>query len=444
MPLYNRFVEHLILPAGDLLFHTHFMSELRRWRQFQRLSSDRISDLQRDNLAGLLAFASAKIPFYQKLQITSSKDPLNHLSHFPIQKKGTVNTHRQELLQPGVKGLVVEKSSGSSGVQSEVFMSRREQFNVLAIQTYLWEWSGYQLGSPLLQLGMTLKRSGIKSLKDKLLRTTYQEAFRIDEQSVSVALKQFQSNQAFFGGYASGLYAYACLGEELGIAPTFKGVISWGDKLFDHYRHKIETVFNTKVYDIYGSTEGFVVSGECEAGNHHIMTPHVYLELLDEQGNEVCPGEIGRVVVTRLDGFSMPLIRFNLGDLAIKADPSERCSCGKPFPMLKKIIGRDTDIVKTRSGKFLIVHFFTGIFEHINEIRQFRVIQKKLDGITVEYIPRDHFSISALEKIRQQILDYLQEPFQIEFIEVNDIPATASGKPQIIQSLLPNAQSLPV
>ena len=75
---------------------------------------------------------------------------------------------------------------------------------------------------------------------------------------------------------------------------------------------------NPTIAEVYGTTEGFMIAGLCENGNHHILTPHVYLELLDKDGNEVAPGELGYVVVTRLDAFSFPLIRYYLGDLAIK------------------------------------------------------------------------------------------------------------------------------
>jgi len=87
---------------------------------------------------------------------------------------------------------------------------------------------------------------------------------------------------------------------------------------------------------LYGTTEGFVISATCENGNHHQLTPQTYVELLDKNGNEVKAGEIGYVVVTRLDAFSFPLIRYYLGDLAIKADENKKCTCGRAFPMLKK------------------------------------------------------------------------------------------------------------
>lgn len=218
----------------------------------------------------------------------------------------------------------------------------------------------------------------------------------------------------------------------------FEAAVSWGDKLFPHYKELIEKQFRTRVFDTYGCSEGLMIAGECAEGKMHIMTSQVYIEIVDEEGNEVPPGTLGRVLATRLDNFAMPLIRYYIGDLAIVADPEKRCGCGKPYPMLEKVIGRDTDIVKTRSGRSMIVHFFTGIFEFYPEIKQFRVIQRDLDSMEIEYVKDTGFHNSILDKVTKDIENHLGETFPVKFSEVESIPDTPSGKPQIIQSFIIN------
>jgi phenylacetate-CoA ligase len=209
--------------------------------------------------------------------------------------------------------------------------------------------------------------------------------------------------------------------------------------MFPHFRRLIETQFNTKVYDTYGSTEGFVIAGQCSEGNYHVFTPQVFVELLDEHGREVAAGEMGYVVATRLDAFAMPLIRYYLGDIAVKGDPAERCRCGRALPLLKQIIGRDTDVVITPLGKRLIVHFFTGIFEHVAEIRQFRVVQKSTDHFIIEYVPDEtKFTPAILEDVTRTMRQRANEPIDVRYREVAEIPSSPSGKPQIVQSFLEN------
>jgi phenylacetate-CoA ligase len=101
------------------------------------------------------------------------------------------------------------------------------------------------------------------------------------------------------------------------------------------------------------------------------------------------------------------------------------------------VIGRDTDLVKTKLGKTLTVHSFTGIIEHFPEIIQFCVIQEKLEGVKIKFIKGMNFSHFVLTQIESKVRQHLGEAdFKIEFEEVDYIAPTKSGKPQIIISSL--------
>jgi phenylacetate-CoA ligase len=157
---------------------------------------------------------------------------------------------------------------------------------------------------------------------------------------------------------------------------------------------------------------------------------------LDDYGNEVAVGELGHVVLTRLDGYSMPLIRYRLGDLAIKEDESKECKCGRPFPMIKKIIGRDTDVVRSPTGNALIIHFFTAIFEHFSEIKQFQVYQKEQTNFTIYYITDldEHMILPILFSIKDIMNKNAGELLSVNFCKTLKIDPSPSGKPQIIIS----------
>lgn len=435
--VYNFFIENLILPTGDRLLGTQFMAQLKLARKIQYFSTNQLAKYEADLLHKLLVHASTNVTFYKNLSVSRSEDPIVWLKNFPIIHKKTIKENTTSMLFQSSAKLIAESSSGSSGIQVTVYMSAKESSITQAWQTLLWEWGGFRLGNRFFQLGMTTKRPLVKRIKDVFLRTYYQQAFNISQSEVKKSLtRKGTFTQWVMGGYASGLYGYALHARDLGLKVDFKSVISWGDKMFPHYRKLIKEVFNASVTDTYGSTEGFVIAGQCEHQNYHVLSPHVYLELLDKDGNEVPHGEPGYVVVTRLDGYSMPLIRYYLGDIAVKDANEVKCACGREFPIIRQIIGRDTDIVRTRSGKLLIVHFFTGIFEHFEQIRQFRVIQQNLDSICIEYIPYDNFSPSVLEEVRSVIINKLEEQFEIKFQHVQHIEPTASGKPQIVKSLI--------
>jgi phenylacetate-CoA ligase len=191
------------------------------------------------------------------------------------------------------------------------------------------------------------------------------------------------------------------------------------------------------VHETYGSAEGLMMAAQKDLEQMYIMTPNVVVEILDDNGNEVKDGEMGHVVVTNLNAFAMPLIRYRIGDLAIKL-PGENYPLKRELnlPILQKVIGRDTDLIKTQSGKYMVVHSFTGIFEHVPEIEQFCIIQNVLAGITIQYIPAVTFTVDCLVIIKEKILENLKENLEIKFQKVEQIQPSRSGKPQIIISNL--------
>ena len=240
-----------------------------------------------------------------------------------------------------------------------------------------------------------------------------------------------------FAGYASSLFVISKIALENNIKLNFKTAISWGDKLFDHYKSSIQDAFNCKTFETYGSAEGFMIGAQKDLDYLYEMSTNVLVEILDDNNNEVAYGEIGNVIITNLNGYSVPLIRYKIGDLAIKL-PAEKYpkNCELNLPIFQKIVGRDTDIVKTTSGNFMVVHSFTGIFEHVPEIKQFCVVQNNLSGIEILYIIDEGFNLQILSNIENQILECLNEPFEIIFKEVDEILPTTSGKPQLIVSNL--------
>lgn len=435
--LYNQLLEKCVLPLTDVVRRTSFIKWLNYWRSIQSLNEDELEKLQQLKLQRILSHAAQTIPHYKYLR---NKEKLT-LNDFPIIHKSEIKNNIDDFMwHPHLKHeLICEKSSGSSGIQGTIYMSREEQSKVIALQTLLWEWAGYKIGSPMLQTGITPNRSLEKKIKDSLFKVRYEAAFGLNKKDILTALDSFKDTpQAIFGGYASSLFIYAQTALAAGRKDLkFKTIISWGDKLFDHYRTTIEKAFNCRVFDLYGTTEGFVIAGQKDVSFPYILTPQVFLELLNEKGEMVKDGEIGQVVVTHLDAYEMPLIRYNLGDLAIKLPrtdyPTER---ELAFPLLKKIIGRNTDIIHTPKGNSMVVHSFTGIFEHIPEIKQFRVIQHELSEIIIEYLPDRGFSPTILQTIESRILGELNESISVKFTEVNHIPDSPSGKPQLIVSTL--------
>lgn len=436
---YETLLKKIIMPLGDFFNKTEAMKYLKIWHKYSTLSEKELKEIADENLIKILQYAKSKIPFYSNIRLRPGLKPAEMLSEFPVMSKEIIKSNLEFLISGRRENLIKYSSSGSSGIQGTVYMNKKEQSIIRAIMLLWWEWAGYKFGQPTVQTGMTPNRGLIKSLKDLLLKVDYVSAFNISEDEVLNLLARYKNKKALFlAGYPSSLNVFAEVALKYSIKDVlFDSAICWGDKLFDHYKKNIKEAFGCDVMETYGCNEGFLVGAKKDLDYFYIMSPHVYIEIVDKNGNPVPDGELGYVLLTRLDGFSMPLIRYYIGDLAIKL-PREKYPEKREmyFPLLEKIVGRDTDIVVTASGKKLIVHFFTGIFEFVPEIKQFMVIQRDISEIEIDYIPAPGFTPEVLEKIEKIFFNKLKEKLKVKWRPVEYIPPTVSGKPQLIQSFI--------
>lgn len=437
--LYTKILENFVLPLGDLLTGSTVMKRFRYWKQITSLSENEISEHAEDKLKKVLNFAVNKIPFYKQNKPLMKENPYEWIKGFPIITKSIIKENIDDLLSKPKSKLIYSSTSGSSGEHGIVYKEKKDISNGQALILLIWGWAGYEIGAPILQTGMTTNRGFIKTLKDFFFRTKYYIAFGLSDSEIeNLLIRQQHKKDYYLAGYASSLFVLAnvCLKKNISNV-HFKKAISLGDKMFPHYRTKIKEAFGCEVSDTYGLSEELTIAAQKDNEYYYILTPHVFVEILDENGNDVADGELGRVIATSLDAYGMPLIRYDTGDLAIRL-PKERYPQKRDLqlPLMEKIIGRDTDIVKTPSGKYMIVHFFTGIFEFIPQIKQFKVIQRELTSIEIEYIPNIDFSRTILNNVEKQIHEYLNEPFPVFWKEVEEILPTPSGKPQIIQSFI--------
>jgi phenylacetate-CoA ligase len=434
--LYNVILEKIFLPIGDFITGSSFVKNLKYWRKVDLLNEIELQLLQESNLARVLKHAVANTQRYSDI-VLDGDSSFEWLKNFPILTKELLRKIPEELLTENISKLTKISSSGSSGISSSVFMNANDLSILRAATIHLWEWSGYVVGDPLIQTGISTKRGFIKAVKDILFKTSYISAFSHSPEQLKKLCNKLERTAHFYLiGYASSLNVIAEYALKNGYKIELKSVVSLGDKLFSHYKKNIQKAFHCKVYDTYGSAEGFQIAAQADLEYLYILSPQTYIEILDDDDNPVADGVMGNIVVTRLDGYAMPLIRYKIGDLGILLPrdkyPKER---RYQYPLLQQIVGRDTDVVKTPNGKILVVHSFTGIFEHVVEIQQFKIIQRSVDGIIIEYIPSKGFNEKILIKITSEIEKIIKEKdFFVKFIKVSVISPTNSGKPQIVES----------
>ena len=129
---------------------------------------------------------------------------------------------------------------------------------------------------------------------------------------------------------------------------TFGAIFTRGADVSDETRARAAERFSCRVIDSYDLTEAGVIACECPAGGYHTQSEIAMVEVLNSEGRHAAPGERGRVVVTPLYQYAMPLVRYDTGDEAITGEP---CACGRAALKLTKIFGRKRRLFDFAGGE---------------------------------------------------------------------------------------------
>jgi phenylacetate-CoA ligase len=182
--------------------------------------------------------------------------------------------------------------------------------------------------------------------------------------------------------------------------------------------------------------DGGVTANECsEHCGLHIDTERSIMEVVDKDGNQIENGE-GRILATSLYNYAMPFIRYDTGDLGYIID--DVCGCGRGYKLLKELVGRSVDVLVTPEGKNVHGWFFLYIFwEYCKGIKEYQVVQEKIDKIVIKIIPEEDFDEKQLDKIRE-IIKKRSGGWLVEFKFVDKIEKTGAGKYKFIISKVVN------
>jgi phenylacetate-CoA ligase len=239
-------------------------------------------------------------------------------------------------------------------------------------------------------------------------------------------------------GYASSLYELVKFAERNNLKIyTPKMIVSSAETLKIEMREKIEATIGTKVYDFYGSRETASIAGECKNGLIHNFSFNNYIEIVDRDNNPVDEGQTGRVIVTNLHNYSMPLIRYEIGDMAILGP--KKCNCGNFLPCLTKIYGRIDEQFIREDGNIVIGYFFIhllGVLLNKGLIKKFQLIQEDYNKIRILAVVDKGLPEPEMNEIEHKIKFQMGENCKIIWEFVDTIPTSKSGKYLYTKSLI--------
>jgi len=216
------------------------------------------------------------------------------------------------------------------------------------------------------------------------------------------------------------------------IPRQLKQVCTFGEVVEDSLRELCQEVWGVPITDVYSAEEIGLMALQCpDLPVYHLQSEHVFIEILNDDNKPCQVGEMGRVVVTQLHNFSMPLIRYDIRDTAEVGAP---CSCGRGLPVINKIFGRVRNLVTLPNGDKLHPVFSEEKMLAIAPIKQYQLIQKDLNRIEVKLAVAKHLTAVQETKLVEHFSKQFHHRFDYHFIYCDDIVQHPNGKYEVFRS----------
>jgi len=219
--------------------------------------------------------------------------------------------------------------------------------------------------------------------------------------------------------YPNNLAAFAAIWEKEGFdLKALRHVKTIGETVHAELRERVKTITGLDIEDNYSSQEAGTIAIQCPAsGLYHIMAEALIVEVVNERGEPCREGEIGRVLVSDLLNLATPLIRYDIGDYAEVGPP---CSCGRGLPTLKRILGRERNLVRLPNGahNWPLVGFHS--FDKVAPVRQYQMIQTALEEIEFRIVTDEEISQDQEQGLIKIVQQALNHAFRITIVQYRE------------------------
>lgn len=216
-------------------------------------------------------------------------------------------------------------------------------------------------------------------------------------------------------------------------------IITTAGVLYDEMRDEIQQAFpKSRILNQYGSREAGAIGIEVAgARGIRIFEHSVLTELLDMNTNTIRDEGMGELLITNLTNYSMPLIRYKIGDVAVIQKDMEKQKGS--FATITQLIGRTNSYLKKKDGAMIHGEFVTHLFYNKKWVENFQVIQKDYENIQFKIVLSR--GCKADEKEISIMISDLKKVYgdcNIEIQYVENIPKLKSGKYQFVITEIDN------
>jgi phenylacetate-CoA ligase len=436
----NWFVRNFVFPIWVRRDHPHFPRYSRDFERTQFLSRTDLEALQLDRLRKLLRHAMDHCPFYSTRMRESGLTPesvssLGDLSRLATLTKRDIQDHGPELQATGFPAdqRVRNQTGGSTGSPLQFYVDR-ERFDSRKASTVRHNlWAGFQPGDWVISLwGSRLDQGRPQTWSDHvrnllLYRTVALNTSKITDSDWAKLIREIRRvKPRAMVAYTQAAVLFARYLRQQKIEDVrIDSIITTAEMLLPGQREFLQETFAGKVFNRYGCREVSVIASECEHHSGlHVNAEALLVEIVPPPGNT---SRAGRIVVTDLLNYSMPLIRYEIGDVGEWAE-NQDCRCGRHLPLLKDVQGRITDFLILPDGRHISGPALTLVVSDMADVRQVQFVQRVPEVILLRVVPGTKYGPPTEQELRKRMSLYLGESVRLQIELADNIASETSGK----------------
>jgi phenylacetate-CoA ligase len=458
--VYAWLVPRVVFPLAERLGGRRMWTDVRRMRELQWRPPEAVERRASGRLRALLEHATAHVPYYRELfkQVGLRPDDvctLPDLARVPISTKAdlragfpsrttaeNVPAHRRRTM----------RTSGSTGLPFEFYWDRAAGDALLAGYLFSLEWAGTAIWD--LRITLTIQAHVASNLGEASRLRGLARRVLLGEQTASLSSSDVVTGEFralierlparrhyFIRGVPTAIARLAAQLDEqsAALARYPKVVMTFAETLTPANAAIIKRLFRCPVVNYYSSWEVPQMAQTCPDNPDllHVNSERVIVRVVRPDGHAAAPGEAGRVVVTDLANHAMPFINYFIGDHAVAGPP---CPCGRGFPTLASLEGRNTEAIHTPAGKEInpgiLGHVLVFVADIVPYVWEYQAVQTAPDAVTLRVVPTLRYSAGFANTLRAALVTLLGPDVTVAVEVVDHIPLEPSGKRLIIKSCL--------
>ena len=395
-----------------------------------------MEDYRDGKLRKLIAHCYKNVPYYRRVMDETHIGPgdvacAEDLELLPVLTKDLMRRYAKELLADNISEMEVSwtKTGGTTGEPLRV--CKEKECSAWAAMCYerALGWAGKTVDEPrILLFGGSLgveQTPIITRIGNALRGDLFIPAFELRADNAAVYFHRIRRSRCrFIVGYPSALYRLAILSKELGAKIRFEAALPTAELLLPEWEDAIRDTFECAVLPFYGCGEvnglGFSTP---KSDGYLIPEEHALIEVMQRDGEAKLYGE-GRFLITDLDNYAMPIIRYANGDAGTVSCPRGDF----PFSRIDRLDGRYNSLLMTDSGDLISGVIGTHIFRLTTSVKSYRIIQEEPLRVVIKLVPKDVLTDDDRSLICGLFTKYLGGRMSIEIKEVSSLPVPPSGK----------------